>query len=414
MGLLDSVASAAGGMLELVRAGADRLLTPPSEARSTPGLDSGWSVLLDLVDANRPTALPALGALQRSIAVYRSVMVTAGALGSMPLKSYRNVKDGRVETNNALLVTPHRELSPVEWVELVGTHLLSWGNAYLLIERNEAGVPIYLDPIPPLSVQVHRVTPSEANTSGRVYTVSLLQADGTTGESKTLTNRDLLHIPYISLDGIFGLPPIGAARVAAGSAVAAEEYAARLWTAGSLAQGILRADGDIDEATATAIKQKWAEKMQGTANARDVAVLAGVTFEQLTIPNDDAQFLQSRQFDAASIYGLFGLDEHGNPTRPHDWLKFTLLPLMRRIEQRVSRVLPRGQFAEFSQEGLLRADVAVRYPSYAIGLQNGWLSVAEIRELENLPKIDGTDQLAPLAPGTGTPNAHLLPNREDG
>ena len=48
-------------------------------------------------------------------------------------------------------------------------------------------------------------------------------------------------------------------------------------------------------------------------------------------------------------------------------------------------------FAEFSVEGLLRADSAGRSAYYTTALQNGWMSRNDVRRLENLPPIEGGD-----------------------
>lgn len=407
MSLFEDARAVAGRVLEIAGGALSGAApaTLETEQRSAP---SGWSALLDLLDST-PLQLQALGALKRSIATHRAISVGAGAIGSMPLKTYRDAKGGRVETTSQLLLEPHRSLTAYEWRELIATHLLSHGNAFLAIEKNQAGTPLYLDPLDPAACTVEKIKPTADNPQGRLYKVSV-STSASESKTVTLTPRECLHIPGLSLDGITGLSPIGAARVTAGAQVAAEEYAARLWSSGTLQQGFLSATGDIDEEQAKAMVAAWKSKVQGLGNARDVAVLSGVDFKALTIPNDDAQFLESRKFDAASIFGLYGLDENGEPRSAQAWLKFTLLPTLRRIESRLSRLLPRGQFAEFLTEGLLRADIAVRYPAYAVAIQNGWLGADEVREFENL---EPRDDLKPLAAGTGTPNAQVTPARTD-
>ena len=76
------------------------------------------------------------------------------------------------------------------------------------------------------------------------------------------------------------------------------------------------------------------------------------------------------------------------------FLTNSLRPLLVNIEQEISRFLLNGDddlFAEFSVEGLLRADSAGRSAYYTTALQNGWMSRNDVRRLENLPPIDGGD-----------------------
>ncbi|MCH0622261.1 phage portal protein, partial [Klebsiella pneumoniae] len=69
-------------------------------------------------------------------------------------------------------------------------------------------------------------------------------------------------------------------------------------------------------------------------------------------------------------------------------------PLLVNIEQEIGRCLLDSDdevFAEFSVEGLLRADSAGRAAYYTSALQNGWMSRNDVRRLENMPPIEGGD-----------------------
>ena len=57
----------------------------------------------------------------------------------------------------------------------------------------------------------------------------------------------------------------------------------------------------------------------------------------------------------------------------------------------------RDLYIEFNVSSLLRGDQKSRYESYALGRQWGWLSVNDIRRMENLPPIPGGETyLTPL------------------
>jgi HK97 family phage portal protein len=356
-----------------------------------------------LISLFEKQGVTAAGALERSIAVSRAAAVTAGAIGSLPLKSYRDASDGRREVASSLLSSPHRRLTPYEWKELIGVHLMTWGNAYLAIEPNAAGLPAFLDPLDPSRVTPKKVKPSDANTEGVLFAVTL--DDGT---QKDFTSKQILHIPGLGYDGLKGLGPVGVARKGIAGGLAAEEFAVRLWDSGALQGGILTTTGDLTEEQAKAVKQRWKDSVSGLDNAHDIAVLnGGLEFKPTTMSPEDSQFVESRKFQAEEIYRLFGLNEKGEIEAPSRWLRFTLLPYLRRVESRLSRLLPRGQFCEFVTEGLLRADIRDRYNAYGVALEHGWISVAEVRELENLPPRDGTDELRPLGPGSPTPNARI-------
>ena len=354
-----------------------------------------------------------LRALTRSGIVFRCAQVSAGAIASMPLKEYRDKGDGdRQEIGaSSILANPHRELTPYEWKELVALHLMTWGNAFLVIERNQGGAPIFLDPIAPSAVNVRRTQVTDANPAGREYLVTL-NAGAPNATTKTLTPDDLLHIPGLGWDGIIGLSPVGVHRKGIGASIAAERYAMKLWEKGNLQSGILKSDSLVSPDQAARLKQRWQEKTAGIDNAQEIAVLdGGVNFQQTSINPKDAQFIEAREYQRSEIAAMYGLNPALVPEDTEKWLKFSLLPYLHRIEQRLSqKLLPRGRFCEFVTDGLLRADIRLRFAAYAVGLQNGFLSLNQVEAWENWPLTPGGDTKKPLQPGTGTPNAHVIPN----
>jgi hypothetical protein len=73
-----------------------------------------------------------------------------------------------------------------------------------------------------------------------------------------------------------------------------------------------------------------------------------------------------------------------------EFVQHCLLPHLKRWEAAISRDLivdDEKYFAEHSVSGLLRGDHASRSAYYVSALQNGWMTVNEIRELENLNPI---------------------------
>lgn len=339
-------------------------------------------------------------------AAFRAMQVHAGSIGSLPLKAYRDTAKGRVEASSSFLSAPHRDLTPFEWRELIGLHVASWGNAYLAVETNGAGAAVFADPLPPSRVVPKKVSPTEGNPAGKVYEVSY--DDGTKATLLPWPAGPILHIPGMGYDGIVGLSRIGAARKGISSGLAGEDAASKLWSNGMLADGIIRFPGDLTPEQAKEASLTFRDRLTGLARAGEVPVLGSdATFERLTINPRDAQFLESREFDSTMVARLFGLGDDLRPGNADDYLKWTLLPDLRRIEQRISRLLPRGQFAEFVTAGLLRADTAQRYAAHAVAIQNGFETPEEARVFENWPVVPTVGALARLGPNTGTPNAHL-------
>lgn len=379
-----------------------RSAQPRAASVENPAVPLSSSALLDFLGKSRVTAGVDVneGSALGMPAVWRAVNLIAGTSASLPLHAYRSDDDVRLAVSSGqaanLLAAPHPDMTPFEFWEQVYAHLLLWGNAYIRTLRNPLGQVAELWPIHPSRVRAGR-----AMDGTKVY-----QIDG--NRSDPLTDREIMHIPAFGYDGICGTSPIRAARQGIGLALAAEEFGARLFSNGSLASGILQTEQRLEQAQADALKERWKAKHSGLANAHEVVVLdSGAKFEQLTIPPEDAQFIESRRFQIAEVARIFGVPPHMlmDTERSTSWgtgieqqgigfVVYTLRPWLVRVEQRMTRLLkPAAVYAKYSVEGLLRGDTKGRYDGYAVARQWGWLTVNEIRKLEELPPVEGGDEL---------------------
>lgn len=334
-------------------------------------------------------------------AVWRAVNLIASTAASLPLHAYRTADDMRVKAGTGsqavrLLNQPHPDLTPFELWEQVYAHIALWGNAYLRILRNPLGQIQELWPIHPGRVRAGR----ESETGQKIY-----QIDGDT--TTAWFDDKILHIPGFGYDGVCGVSPIRAARQGIGLALAAEEYGARLFGNGSLMSGILQTEQRLEQAQADALKQRWKEKVGGLDKAHEVAVLdSGAKFQAMSIPPEDAQFIESRQFQIDEVARMFGVPQHmlmqtdrstswgtGIEQQTLGFVKFTLQPTwLTRVEQRVSRLLqPQSVYARYTLEGLLRGDTAARAAFYTQMWNIGVLSTDEIRGFEDMPPVPGGD-----------------------
>jgi HK97 family phage portal protein len=337
-------------------------------------------------------------------AIWRAVNLIAGTAASLPLHAYKETVPADDEESvripqesgqaAALLAKPHPDLTAYEFWELIYAHMLLWGNAYAQILRDQNGVIRELWPVHPSQVRVGR-----AKDLTKVYQLGQDMERG-------YTDREILHFPAFGYDGVVGLSPIACARQGIGLALAAEEFGARLFGSGTMAGGILTTDQRLNQAQADALKVRWQSKIGGLQNSHEVAVLdAGAKFQQLTIPPQDAQFIQSRGFQIEEVARIYGVPPHmlmsvdkttswgaGIEQQTIAFVTYTLRPWLTRVEQRVSAVLQPGTvYARYNLAGLVRGDLTTRYQSYALGRQWGWLSVDDIRRLEEMPPLPGGD-----------------------
>lgn len=339
-------------------------------------------------------------------AVYRAASLIASVAAALPLHTYVDGTKDRVSTS--LLVDPHPDMSAYELWRITYLHRVLWGNAFLLKERDGVNRIKSLIPVPPSRVTVERVPRTERVPSGKRF-----RYEDDWGSVRNLDSFQMLHIPGLGYDGYQGYSPIQLARQGLGMALAAERHGAKLFGSGNMLSGLLKTEQKLDQQQVDAIKARWQTMMQGPDHAHEVAVLgSGAEFQSLQMPNDDAQFLESRRFQVSEISRLFGVPPFlmmetekstswgtGLEQQAIGWVKFDLHPQwLAPTEQRITKeILPAGRYSKYVVEGLLRGDSQARAEFYRTMREVGAFSANDILELEDRPPVaDGDGRLQPL------------------
>ena len=339
-------------------------------------------------------------------AVYSCVRILAETVAGLPLHVYKYNDSGGKEKHlkhplyKLLHDEPNPEMTSFSFRETLMTHLLLWGNAYAQIIRNARGEVIALYPLMPNKMTVDR------DKNGRLFYLYQRSFEDapTLGKDNMvyLDPSDVLHIPGLGFDGLVGYSPIAMAKNAVGLSMATEEYGAKFFANGATPGGVLEHPGTIKDPQK--IKESWNAAYQGSANSHRVAVLEeGMKYQQIGVPPEQAQFLETRKFQINEIARIFRIPPHmladlekssfsNIEQQSLEFVKYTLDPWVVRWEQTMCRSLLMQSekpivFIKFNVDGLLRGDYASRMNGYATARQNGWMSANDIRELENLDRI---------------------------
>lgn len=341
----------------------------------------------------------------QTTAVYACVRILSETIASLPLHVYRYTEGGKAKDTEHVLYTllhdePNPDMTSFVFRETLMSHLLIWGNAYAQIIRDRSGQVIGLYPLLPDQMSVHR------SEKGKLYYVyNRYEEDNPNFQEKgsiVLSQEEVLHIPGLGFDGLIGYSPIALAKNAVGMTLACEEYGASFFGNGANPGGVLEHPGILKDPGK--VRDSWNAVYQGTRNAHKVAVLEeGMSYKQIGIPPEEAQFLETRKFQINEIARLFRIPPHmvGDLEKSSfsnieqqslEFVKYTLDPWVVRFEQALKKslLLPeekKTHFIKFNVDGLLRGDYQSRMNGYAIGRQNGWLSTNDIRELEELNPI---------------------------
>ena len=368
-------------------------------------------------------------------AVYACVRILAEAIAGLPLCVYRYTENGSKEKVldhplYALLHDePNSEMTSFIFRETMMSHLLLWGNAYAQIIRDGRGQVLGLYPLLPSKMDVSRADNGEL-----VYTYNR-SIDNYGSKKRTeqiqLRREEVLHIPGLSFDGLIGYSPIAMAKNAIGMALATEDYGATFFANGATPGGVLEHPGVVKDPAH--LRESWHAQFSGK-NSHNVAVLEeGMTFHQMSIPPEEAQFLETRKFQIDEIARIFRVPPHmvGDLEKSSfsnieqqslEFVKYTLDPWVIRWEQAMHQALllpdeKPALFVKFNVDGLLRGDYQSRMNGYAVGRQNGWLSANDIRELENMNRIaaeEGGDLYLINGNMTKLKDAGVFANKQQG
>ena len=339
-------------------------------------------------------------------AVYACVRILSEAIAGLPLHLYRYNGDGGKEkavTHPLYLLLhdePNPEMSSFVFRETLMTHLLLWGNAYAQVIRNGKGEVIALYPLMPNRMTVDRDSQGQLYYS---YQMSNSDAPTMPGGTVILNPSDVLHVPGLGFDGLVGYSPIAMAKNAIGLAIATEEYGARFFANGATPGGILEYPGVIKDPDR--VRESWNKGFGGSQNAGKVAILEqGMKYTP--IAPEQAQFLETRKFQINEIARIFRVPPHmvGDLEKSSfsnieqqslEFVKYTLDPWVVRWEQSIQRTLLTAEekkqyFVKFNLEGLLRGDYKSRMEGYAAGINNGFMSVNDVRRLEDWDLVPDT------------------------
>lgn len=341
-------------------------------------------------------------ALQLST-VWACVKLISETISTLPLRVYRKRAGGGRDVASdhplysILCVSPNAEMTPGRFMLLIVASIIIRGNAFVEKQRI-AGRVVALNPLLPQNVTTRRE-------NGRlVYDV----VDGLGGK-RTLKADDVMHIRGFGIDGMCGLQPVMQAREIIGAATAANEASAKIFAQGMQVSGVLSSDNKLTAEQREQIRDNLTRFSNSSSSGKLMVLEAGLKYQGISMDPESAQMLQTRAFNVEEICRFLGVPPFmvGHMDKASSWassveaqnlhfLTSCLRPILDNIEQEIIRCLiPRAEwgqvYAEFSVEGLLRADSAGRAAYYNTALQNGWASRNEIRALENLPPIDGGD-----------------------
>lgn len=336
--------------------------------------------------------------------VYCAVRVLADSVAQLPLQLFRKSEENgrsRVESPISRLLSrnPNRYQSASVFKECIQGWLGLWGNAFAMIERDRKNQPIALWPRSP------RTWRAQINEEGDVEYFN-------DQSNKIVPYLEMLHWQAFG-DGINGFSPIALHRSAIGLGMATEQYGSAHFGNSGKPAGVLMHPEHLTEEAENRLRNQFDSHHRGVANAGKPLVLEeGMSWASIGIPPDDAQFLQTREFQVAEIARIYRVPPH----MLYDLTRATfsnieemqlafytdsLLPWLNKWEEELNAKLlpPHGnQFFKFNADAFLRGDIETRFNHYKVGREASVYTINEMRRFENLPEIgpEGDTIIVPL------------------
>jgi HK97 family phage portal protein len=335
------------------------------------------------------------------VAFFSAVSLISDTISTLPIDClYR--KDGEIypfRPRPVWVDQPDVDNTRQAHYQQVLVSLLTDGNSFTRVFRDGNGEIVNLVVLDPLSVEIRR------NALGRKMFI-------VTGEKDALSSAEIVHITDLLEPGALrGVSRVTKLNNALGVASALQSYAATFFGSGATTSGVIEFPGPLlTKEQAQTLQEGFDSRHKGWKKAHKTGILSGgAVYKQTTVPNDSAQFLESRRFSVEEIARAFNIPLHmlGVPDTASyasveqnaiQFVTHTLRPYVEKLEWAYTQLLPNPAYIKFNVNGLMRGDYATRIQSYSVGSQAGFLSVNDIRRMEDMRSVFGGDAYrVPLA-----------------
>jgi HK97 family phage portal protein len=328
-------------------------------------------------------------------AIFSAVSLISDTISTLPVDAYIRLDGLRrpFRPRPAWVTKPDVDTTKEAFYGAVIVSMLLDGNAFIRVYSNRRGEITNLVVLNPIDVEIRR------NGVGRVmYEVK--------GESKMLSSENVIHVPDVVRPGaIRGVSRVEALKEDFGLAIALRSYAARFFGSGATTQGIIEYPNKLTGEQAKMLQENFDSRHKGWKRSHRTGILSGgATYKTTSVTNDQAQFIDSRRMAVEDVARAFNVPPHllGLPgTNSYAsveqnnlaWVIHCLRPIVQKLESAFSPLMsryPGGEtaFIKFNLDGLLRADINSRMSAYSTGLLSGFLTINDVRRLEDLQDID--------------------------
>lgn len=326
-----------------------------------------------------------------STAVMSAVSLLADSVATMPLELTRQ-RAGRTEKlpTPSVLIKPNAHQTMFEFVHQTMLSLALHGCAYIYAPRRAGELPVEMRVLHPNLVKKTVISDDGAS---YVYTIDRTE----------YSSDDIRAIHWILLPNqVRAVSPLEAMRNTIGIGLAMDRFLSQFYGEGATPSSVLETETTITPEQAQVLRDTWSDAH--TQRRRPAVLTGGLKWRSITTSAADSQMLEHREAIVRDIARAYRIPIHmingsGGNTQTYqniesagtNFVRYTLLPFMRRIEDAISEMLPLTQHVRFNADEFMRADLLTRVQAQQVQILSGTMSPNEARQQENREPYEGGD-----------------------
>lgn len=332
-----------------------------------------------------------------SSAVLASVSLIADSIASMPVERVRD-RGGRLERlpTPSVFENPNEHQTMFQFIHQAVAMIALHGVDFIYCPRGSSGLPVEMVNLPPRKITIELVNDEIQFKYGK----------------RKLDQTQVKQVSWLTLpDRLRPVSPLESQRNTIGMSIAMDRFLSQFYGEGATPSSVLETDQPLSKEAAEVLRDTWEDSHY---KRRRPAVLAnGLKWRPITTSAADMQMLEHREAIVRDIARTYRVPLHlingsGGDSQTYqnveqagiNFVRYTLLPYMRRMEDALSQMLPYGQRVRFNADEFQRADLMTRVRAQQAQIMSGTLSPNEARQMENREPYEGGDQFVLGIAGT--------------
>ncbi len=324
--------------------------------------------------------------LQNSELIFSAVTRRANALSAMPVQLYRGSKQVKNSLNDLVNAVPNSYMTSCQLFKTMEACCCTEGNAYALKVFDLDGTLSEIKPLDPL-----RVTPMLEKDSGELWYKIMPEE----GQAYYLHSFYVIHIPFISTNGIKGVNPVQVLINTLSYNDQIQTFSASQLEKGVNAKIVAEAPANLGEEQRKETIKALVETYKETGG--NILLLeSGVQAKTLNLSPVDSKLFEVEKISRSKVAMVYNIPPHllgdysdvsfsSQEQQMLEFLMLTMLPIITAYEQELNRKLltaeerRKGYEFKFNMDAILRADAKTRAEVHQISVRGGFEKPNEAR-----------------------------------